>query len=71
MSYCRFSDDSDVYLYATIGGGFSVHLTTGFTKYKIKSAEEALAFIQEQKASGLKVPDYAIERLEREIAEGK
>ena len=82
ISYCRFSDTSDVYCYC--GSDYTIHLAMGVDRvinlvnehdledsYYFESIEETSEKLKELKRLGLQVPDYAIEELEYEILEDK
>ncbi len=72
MSYCRCGSDSDVYMYASFDGNYTIHLgnaskvNPGET-FIVKTAQEALDFLKQLKKSGVKVPPYALTRLRKEI----
>lgn len=76
MSYCRFGDDSDVYLYHHINGSYeccSCRLM-GFEKgsgmhksKKMSNLNEALVHLMKHKKKGHKVPDYAFGRVLEEL----
>lgn len=82
MSYCRTSDDSDVYVYAS-GKGIQCHVAwrdavlknvqeSFFAEYGEGHAvaEKAmLGHLLYLRQRGLKVPEHATERLIREIAQ--
>ena len=70
MSYCRSSDESDVYAYHNIQGGFDLHISGG-KDFHFNEPEDFHAKLIELRNTGLKVPQYAIDRIEREIKEGK
>jgi hypothetical protein len=70
MSYCRFSPDSNVYMFACIEGGIvccacSMHPNL-FGSYEFATPAEALVHLHEHRAKGHAVPDYAIIALEEE-----
>lgn len=64
MAYCR----GDVYMYST-GEGFMFHVGHCAENVFVKTHEEALAKLLELKTEGREVPDHAIQRLQKEIAE--
>jgi hypothetical protein len=77
MSYCRFSD-GDVYMYPTNKGieCCACKLTRRNANYGLyenklfDTEEEALAHLKEHIKAGHRVPEYAIEMLEKEMKEG-
>ena len=76
MAYCRFGDDSDLYMYSSITGGYQFHLANDTAlgerdvDFAVRTAEEALHRLKRMKTQGYKIPDYAIERLAKEIQNG-
>ena len=73
MSYCRFSDGSDVYMLPTVRGieCCSCHLSPDgkgwYRSILLKNPEEALKHLREHIYAGHKVPKYATDRLKEEI----
>lgn len=71
MSYCRFSEDSDVYMYLSQNGieccGCSLY--PGFGQ-DFDSAELAMAHLREHQDVGHRVPEYAFEKLKYDAARG-
>lgn len=67
MSYCRTgADGSDVYMY-TDGVIWHVHGPDGYEEHSnLEDARQHLLRIREQ---GHNVPDHAIERVEKELAD--
>lgn len=65
MSYCRFGDDSDVYVYATFDGKWIIHSPIPSTSSE--SRQECLQRMLDLSKAGHKVPQYAINRLQEEI----
>jgi len=73
MSYCRFGEDSDLYIYKSIqSGDIVVHVGYRETGehhplqgevYQFSGRGDALDFVNTLKNDGYKVPDRAIERL--------
>lgn len=65
MSYARWGvDGSDVYVYASTGGGYVCcdclrWWASGWTK----TALEMVEHLEQDRAAGLTVPDYTLERL--------
>lgn len=68
MSYCRFGEDSDVYLIRS-SAGYECMLSDGRTGFLVETQKAALAALLGLRSDGLKVPQSAIDRLKREIAE--
>ena len=78
MSYCRCDGVSHLYIYESVYGGFDVFKCEGcpptdegnedYGRRVFDTQEEVLEYIREH---NLYVPDYTIERLEREIAEAR
>ena len=79
MSYCRFGEDSDVYMLANLFCGVTCcscrlnPMEGGFwnASQGFLSPQEALEHLQEHKAAGHLVPQYAIERLRCEAEESE
>lgn len=79
MSYCRWGPDSDVYVYVTervvkeetehywVCCMCKLHQEGNIYAPNLASLRQHLEHHREQ---GDKVPDYAFERIDREIAEG-
>lgn len=72
MSYCRWSDESDVYCYANVNGYWTVHLSRrlpykGEVDWDLGGPEECRDFLIELKEAGYKVPQYAIDSLNEEL----
>ena len=73
MSYCRFGDDSDVYLYEHVDGFYEC-CSCRLMKFekglpfdmheskKLLNLSEVLAHLLKHKKKGHKVPDYAFKR---------
>lgn len=76
MSYCRFSPTSDVYMYASVYGGYAFHLSNTFhdrhpeidNSLQAGTRKEAMEIFEKLKEAGAEFPKYAIERLKEEIA---
>ena len=68
MSYCRYGEDSDIYL-IRCSDGYECTVSNGRTGFSVKTPEAALRKLLSLQSDGLKVPQRAIDRLEREIAE--
>lgn len=68
MSYCRYGEDSDVYL-IRCSNGYECMVNDGRIGFLVKTPKEALRKLLALQNDGLKVPQRAIDRLEREIAE--
>jgi len=74
MSYCRWSDDSDVYVYSNIMGGYNIHIRlnhnliyNGPVDIQLTTKTETLDKLLKLKSQGLAIPQTAIDRLNREI----
>ena len=74
MSYCRCGDeDSDVYVYASIYGGWEVQLSYAIDKpkkgesYSLDTHQETLDKLLQLRSEGYKIPEAPLERLRREI----
>lgn len=67
MSYCRAGDDSDVYAYKSIYGGWEVHHKDGYIH--CVSQEQFRNVLKALREAGQIVPQRAIDRIEREIGE--
>ena len=65
MSYCRWSEDSDVYVYASVYGGFIIEGEGNFD-----TRLETITELERLKDAGKKVPQEAIDRLRDEINRG-
>lgn len=70
MSYCRFCEDSDVYLYATASGQIVCCmcslLENNYGDTILDGPAEALAHLETHSAAGDRVPERASERLREE-----
>lgn len=72
MSYCRFSEHSDVYVFLSDNGGWECcrccfESRPGEAVFKkFPTIEGIIAHLREHKAAGHKVPDEAIEELKFE-----
>ena len=69
MSYCRFSEDSDVYLYPHVYGNYQCCACKLGEMDILLTLEEVLKHLQAHRNAGHKVPEYAFERVEAEIKE--
>jgi len=68
MSYCRFSNYSDVYLIASGYGGFQLYTKNSDQHcYGFETRQEVLDKLLELKTAGLLVPESAIKRIKDEI----
>lgn len=68
MSYCRYGEDSDVYL-IHCSDGYECTVSNGRTGFSVKTPKAALRKLLALRSDGLKVPQSAIDRLECEITE--
>jgi len=75
VSYCRFGDDSDVYLMRTGSGwwccGCALADTPKQLEVSLKTRQQVLDHLDKHILRGSKVPQHAVDRLHREIEEGK
>jgi len=73
MSYCRRSSHSDVYLYPSACGRIVCCAcslgSVSAMSVEFDTAADALRHLQAHVAAGQMVPDYAIERLQKEAGE--
>ena len=72
MSYCRCGSDSDVYMYASFDGKYTIHLGNASKvnpceTFIVDTAKEALDFLKQLRKDGVKVPSYALTRLRKDI----
>lgn len=63
LNYCRWSDDSDVYVYADVSGGFTC---CGCTS-NIPTRSGLIAHLHQHRDRGNRVPDKVFRRLHREL----
>lgn len=70
MSYCRLGKDSDVYLIQSIGGYEFVFAYPRPSVF-LPTIKKALQQCYSLRNEGLKVPDFAIDRLLKERANSK
>ena len=68
MSYCRFCE-GDVYLFADVAGGWSCCGCRLPLPHHFDTRQETLDHLLYHRSEGHKVPQHAIDRLNREIAE--
>lgn len=74
MSYCRCGSDSDVYMYSSyFDGKYTIHLSNGSEvtpgkTFIVKTAQEALDFLEQLKKDGVKVPPYTLIRLKKKLS---
>lgn len=72
MSYARFGDESDVYVYSHCDGSLqccACRITGMGGKWAYDTTDEILAHLEKHIARGDKVPDYCIEGLKAEREE--
>jgi hypothetical protein len=67
MSYCRFSSDSDVYLYLSVHGWYGCCACGLADDVRLKTAKEAIDHLAEHVAAGDAVPESAFDRLLEEV----
>ena len=72
MSYCRMSEESDVYVYPSIHGikCCSCKLLPDWEDFNTLQAPNMLLHLLEHVRQGHKVPDHAFIRLMEEIGSG-
>ena len=67
MAYCRFGDDSDVYMYEDIRGGLTcIRCVLKMNEIRFATIDEAIFYLKEHIKFGHKVPEEAIQELEAE-----
>ena len=66
MSYCRWNASSDVYCFSN-GDTWTTHVRNG-QSYHDSNLAEFKARLLELRALGYRVPDDALDRVERELA---
>lgn len=72
MSYCRFGNDSDVYLYMHVDGQHvccSCRMLDERPDVYMYNAQSALMHLKGHKTAGHRVPKYALTALEAELKE--
>lgn len=78
MSYCRFSEDSEVYVYHSVNGRFICcgcclmePVGAGLVQYErsYRTREQLIEHLKQHIAAGHKVPAHAIARIEQEQRE--
>jgi hypothetical protein len=69
LSYCRFSDESDVYLYESVSGGFRCCGCCLYEEPGITTPIEAFGHLWEHRKAGEQVPERAFQLLAKKIAE--
>jgi hypothetical protein len=70
MSYCRAGNDSDAYVYRS-GTCWCIHIVGEYDgDYFPKTFKEFYDKMHELRDLGVKIPEYAFDRLEREYEEG-
>jgi hypothetical protein len=74
VSYCRFGDDSDVYLYPGDGDWecCGCRISVGDDgRTRLESLPAVLAHLEAHRAAGHKVPDHAFSRVRHELTTGR
>ena len=67
MSYCRLSDESDVYVYMDADGGFTCCFCKfGEEFFNVDFEMEMVLHLMDHRVQGNKVPQCAIDQLMRE-----
>lgn len=72
MSYCRFGKDSDVYLYKHVDGGWTCcecELEAPIHSVSLPTAPQVAHHLEQHVAAGHKVPQYALDRVNAELAQ--
>lgn len=73
MSYCRWGSNSAVYVYpdASLGGITCCGCPSNDDEdFNCRTHEEMIVHLDEHRAKGHPVPDYAFERLRTEVSNG-
>lgn len=66
MSYCRFAEDSDVYVFLSVGGALECCGCSLSDNWSHRSTSAMLAHLREHRRQGHKVPERAMSRLAKE-----
>jgi len=69
MSYCRWSEDSDIYMYNSVGGGIVISLIDREVNDFATTRSGAIAVLKQAMADGLKVPGHVLHNLENDLKE--
>ncbi len=71
MAICRFGDESDVYVYEDIGGGFTCCgcPIANRADVNVPTASEMIVHLQEHQGLGHKVPAAAFDKLSELVTE--
>lgn len=69
MSYARFGENSDVYVYLDCCGEFRCCACSIKDEWGYATTDALLAHLEEHKALGHTVPDYCVEALKEEREE--
>jgi len=69
MSYCRWSDESDVYLYAHVAGGWECCGCFLEEQTTMTTLQDVLDHLQAHRDAGHKVLESAFDRVRSEIEE--
>lgn len=66
MSYCRFSNESDLYCYKSMEGGWKTHVVfkASFNDDNLQDFRERLLSLRK---AGLRFPDSVLSRIDAEI----
>ncbi len=67
MSYCRFSDHSDVYVYGSPDRRYTCCVCSLSKIWGHATAADMMTHLEEHIAAGHQVPQYAIDRLQGDI----
>lgn len=66
MSYCRFSAESDVYVFGTFEGTYECCACSLSKHWEHETASDMIAHLEAHMAAGHQVPQYAIDRLQED-----
>lgn len=66
MAYARWTNDSDVYVYADVGGGFTCENCPRGSQFRCETPQEMVEHLLAHRAQGDRVPEPALEELRAE-----
>ena len=69
MSFARLTNDSEVYVYQDAEGGYTCcfcRLNPHAEQFNVPTAKLMVTHLEEHRAAGHKVPEYALESLREE-----
>ena len=67
MSYCRFSQTSEVYMYEDVDYGITCCYCAFERTVRLDTPDKALMHLVKHRLAGHKVPQHAIDQLLKEI----